>query len=123
MTPSKLSPKADKCLTENHNHDSGWTEVPHRRSITPLLQKGGRAMADGIEMFAELSGTERLTIEAISRDADVPLIEVANLYKVERSNLECDAKIPTFIPVLASRNVRIKLKRTQQAYWTSVAQH
>ena len=63
------------------------------------------------ELIAELSGTERLTIEAISRDVDVPLIEVANLYKVERSNLECAAKIRSFVPVIASRQVRIKLKQ------------
>lgn len=80
---------------------------------------GGQVMAsvlsnsDG-ELIAELSGIERLTIEAISRDIDVPLIEVANLYKVERSNLECEAKIRSFVPVIASRQVRIKLKQMQQ---------
>lgn len=87
------------------------------------FSKGGRVMADGIELITELSGTEKLTIEAISRDVDVPLVVVANLYKVERASLQGDAKIPTFIPVLASRNVRIKLKQTQDTYWTGSAQH
>lgn len=69
-------------------------------------------MAAEIESIMELSGAERLTIEDISRDVDVPLIEVANLYRVERANLECVAKIRAYVPVIASRQVRIKLKQT-----------
>jgi Protein of unknown function (DUF3562) len=75
------------------------------------------------ELIAELSGTERLSIEAISRDVDVPLIEVANLYKVERANLECDAKIRSFVPVIASRQVRIKLKQLLQTYSLNSSKH
>lgn len=67
-------------------------------------------MPSDIELITELNGAERLSIEAISKDVDLPVIEVAHLYKVERAHLEGDAKIPTFIPVIASRNVRIKLK-------------
>jgi hypothetical protein len=91
---------------------------PHGGNVMASVQ----SKVEG-ELIAELSGTERLTIEAISRDVDVPLIEVANLYRVERSNLECEAKIRSFVPVLASRRVRIKLKQLQQAYWLSASKH
>ncbi len=80
-------------------------------------------MANDVELITELSGAERLTIEAISRDADIPVIEVAKLYKVERMQLEGEAKIRSYVPVIASRQVRIKLKRWQDTYWKAVAQH
>ncbi len=67
-------------------------------------------MTSEVELISELSSAERLSVEAISKDVDVPLVVVADLYKVERAHLEGDAKIPTFIPVIASRKVRIRLK-------------
>jgi hypothetical protein len=69
-------------------------------------------MASEVELIPELSGTERQSLEDISKDVDVPLIVVANLYKVERALLEDAATVPTFIPVIASRNVRMKLKNS-----------
>lgn len=67
-------------------------------------------MASDVELMPELNGAERQSLEALAREVDVPLIEVAHLYKVERALLQDDASIATFIPVSASRNVRIKLK-------------
>lgn len=80
-------------------------------------------MANEAELIAELSGVERLTVEAIARDADLPLIEVAHLYKSEREYLRENAKIPTFIPVVTAHRVRIKLKQQQETYWASSPQH
>ncbi len=70
-------------------------------------------MASDVEVIHELTGAERLTVETISKDAGVPMIEVANLYKVVRTQLEDGATITTYIPVVAARNVRIKLKQLQ----------
>jgi hypothetical protein len=64
-----------------------------------------------VELIPELSGAERNSLEALARETDVPLIEVASLYKVERAFLQDDATISTYIPVVAVRKVRIKLKR------------
>ena len=52
-------------------------------------------------------------VEAISGEVDEPVIVIANLYRVERTQLEEHAKIPTLILVIASRQVRIKLKRLE----------
>ncbi|MGC3981862.1 MAG: DUF3562 domain-containing protein [Steroidobacteraceae bacterium] len=68
-------------------------------------------MASDVELIPELNGAERLSLEALAREVDVPLIEVAHLYKVERASLEDGASVAVFIPVIASRQVRIKLKR------------
>jgi hypothetical protein len=64
----------------------------------------------------ELNGTEWMSVEAISKDVDLPLVEIVSLYKVERASLVGVAKIPTYIPVIASRNVRIKLKQLNQPH-------
>lgn len=64
-----------------------------------------------VELISELTGAERQSLEAIAREEHVPLIEVAQLYKVERAQLEDGATIETYIPVIAHRNVRIKVRR------------
>jgi hypothetical protein len=66
-------------------------------------------MAVEFEM-PELNGAERYTVETLARETDVPVIEVANLYKVERRQLEDGATIKSYIPVVAARRVRLKLK-------------
>ena len=66
--------------------------------------------SDVDELITELNGAERQSLETLARETDVPLIEVAHLYKVERTQLEGGATITTYIPVVAARKVRIKLK-------------
>jgi translation initiation factor 2B subunit (eIF-2B alpha/beta/delta family) len=64
-----------------------------------------------VEMMYELSGAERLLVETMAREHAVPIIEVAHLYKVERTQLETEAKIPAFVPVIATRQVKLKLRQ------------
>lgn len=73
-------------------------------------------MANEPELIAELSGAEWMSIEAISKDIDLPVVEIAHLYKIERASIQDGAKIKTYIPVIASRNVRIKLKQHHKSH-------
>jgi hypothetical protein len=92
-----------------------WTDCPRAGSMVAHSLKRLAHMASNAEVITELStelsGAEAQSVEAISRDLDVPIIEVARLYKVERSSLEDVATIRSFVSVIASRQVRIKLKQ------------
>jgi|GEM_PF-2244283 len=63
------------------------------------------------EAIDDLNGNERQSLEALARENDVPLVTVATLYKAERTHLQDRATITTYIPVVATHNVRIKLKQ------------
>ncbi|HTE42025.1 MAG TPA: DUF3562 domain-containing protein [Steroidobacteraceae bacterium] len=45
-------------------------------------------------------------LETLARDVAAPLDEVTELYRIEHERLESTAKIKTFVPVFASRQVR-----------------
>lgn len=51
-----------------------------------------------------------VAVEAIARETELPVEQVEALYRIERSELEQVARITTFVPVLTSRRVRMKLR-------------
>lgn len=51
-------------------------------------------------------------IEALAREVSVPIDEVAELYSIEHAKLDAVAKIKTFVPVIANRRVRSRLRET-----------
>jgi hypothetical protein len=48
----------------------------------------------------------RAELESLARDVAAPLEVVAELYRMEHERLESTAKIKTFVPVLAKRQVK-----------------
>lgn len=55
-------------------------------------------------------GRERRAIEMLARESDVPFETVEQIYVVESAKLECVARIQTYVPVLATRRVRMRLR-------------
>jgi len=53
-------------------------------------------------------------LEALAREAQVPLTEVAQLYARELAVLTAEAHITTFHPILATRQVRALLRQRLQ---------
>jgi hypothetical protein len=50
-------------------------------------------------------------IEFLAQESQVPVNEVAQLYEDERAELGVGARITTFLPIFAFRNVREMLRR------------
>lgn len=55
-------------------------------------------------------GRERRAIEMLARESDVPFETVEEIYIVESAKLECVARIQTYVPVLAARRVKMRLR-------------
>src|SRR5262245_52684364 len=53
-------------------------------------------------------------LEALAHEAQVPLAEVAQLYTRELAILTAEAQITTFLPILATRQVRALLRQRLQ---------
>jgi hypothetical protein len=54
---------------------------------------------------------DRAATEAIARETDTSLEEVEKLYEEELEDLANDAKITQYLGVLASRRVKMKLRK------------
>ena len=57
-----------------------------------------------------LSTNDQYAVEALSRDMGVDLAFVKELYVSELAQLEANARVQGFLSVLASRQVRLKLR-------------
>ena len=68
-------------------------------------------MTNVFDLLNKFNGAERLTIEAISRDTNVPIVEVANLYRLEKFYLESIAPVKSFVPLNTSCQVRTELRQ------------
>jgi hypothetical protein len=51
-------------------------------------------------------------IEALAREVSAPIDEVTALYTIEHAKLDAVARIKTFVPVIANRRVRSRLRET-----------
>lgn len=49
-------------------------------------------------------------IEALAREASASIDEVTALYTIEHAKLDAVARIKTFVPVIANRRVRSRLR-------------
>lgn len=54
---------------------------------------------------------DKAATEAIARDTDTEIERVEEIYEQELSTLASDAKITQYLGVLASRRVRMKLRK------------
>ena len=54
---------------------------------------------------------DRSIAEAIAKDTDTPAEDVQKIYEQELSSLASDAKITQYLGVLATRRVRLMLRR------------
>jgi hypothetical protein len=55
-------------------------------------------------------------LESLARDSQMPLHAVASLYELERAALALNARITSYIPVLAARRVRHQLQRKRDLF-------
>lgn len=58
----------------------------------------------------ELNDRERHNLELMARAAELPLEEVTDVYIVERTQLEQVARIHTYVPLIAEKHARDKIK-------------
>jgi len=63
----------------------------------------------------EIPVTHRNAVIGIAAESHVPLEQVADAYRRELVDLERDARIKQFLPVIASRRVRHRLRRKGSA--------
>jgi hypothetical protein len=54
---------------------------------------------------------DRATAESIAKETETSIEEVERLYDAELSELASDAKITQYLSVLASRRVKMKLRK------------
>lgn len=57
-----------------------------------------------------LDRKDRATVEAIARDEGMPIEQVSEIYLIECMQLEQVARVKTFVPVIASRRTRNRLR-------------
>ncbi len=64
-------------------------------------------------MFAPQSSQadQQRIIEFLSRESQVPIDEVAHLYEDELAELNIGARIKSFVPIFAIRNVQETLRK------------
>jgi hypothetical protein len=64
-------------------------------------------------MYADHSkgSHQERAIEFLAQESQVPINEVAQLYKDERAALEVGARLTGFVPIFAIRKVRAMLRR------------
>lgn len=60
--------------------------------------------------IGNLNAKDRATIEAIARDENMPIEQVTEIYRIECLHLEEVARVKIFVPVIASRRTRNKLR-------------
>lgn len=58
-----------------------------------------------------VSGTHLAVIDTLAKELQLPVDEVTGVYFDEISRLEAEARIRTFVPVLAVNRVRNELRR------------
>ena len=68
-------------------------------------------MAASTPRIFSRSTQEQKTKEALAEETHSSLDDVEKLYEEELSSLAADAKITTYLGVLASRRVRMKLRK------------
>jgi hypothetical protein len=51
-------------------------------------------------------GNQSATIEALARETDMPIAIVREIYVTEHSQLEKDARVKTYLPILTSSRVK-----------------
>ena len=63
------------------------------------------------------NGTDKhgLAVQALAKEASVPIEQVESLYRIERAELEMAARITTFVPLLTAKHVRRKLQEEKRA--------
>lgn len=55
-------------------------------------------------------GKHAAAIDALARESQMPIEHVEALYRIECAHLELAARITTYVPVIASRRVRVQLR-------------
>jgi hypothetical protein len=78
--------------------------------MTDFLLEGDDLMAARIRQ-SHSPKQDRAATEAIARETETSLDEVQRLYEEEIEDLANDAKITQYIGVLASRRVKMKLRK------------
>ncbi len=68
-------------------------------------------MSDNSKELQELSKQQRI-IDVLARETETPAEVIKDIYVIEHSKLERVARIKTFVPVLASRKVKLLLSTT-----------
>jgi len=63
----------------------------------------------------EIPANHRNAVIGLAAEAHMPLEQVADAYRQELVDLERDARITQFLPVIASRRVRHRLRRRNSA--------
>jgi hypothetical protein len=61
----------------------------------------------------DLNDKERRNLELIADAAQMTLDEVADVYIVERTQLQQVARIPTYVPLIAEKHARDIIKHRQ----------
>jgi hypothetical protein len=60
--------------------------------------------SDGVDSHAP--GNQTATIEALARETDMPIAIVKEIYITQHTQLEKDARVKTYLPVLTSSRVK-----------------
>jgi len=60
------------------------------------------------------SAKHAAAIESLAEESELPVEQVAEMYRVECAQLELVARIKTYVPVIASRRVRIQLRNASK---------
>jgi len=58
---------------------------------------------------------QQWALEALATEINKPLEEVASIYKLEHHKLELVARIKTFVPVIAQRQVKLFFRASSSA--------
>lgn len=69
-------------------------------------------MATSIQPGVSAAKHEQI-IEAIARETDVSVERVREIYETERSRLDADARVKTYVSVIATRLVKNALQSKQ----------
>jgi hypothetical protein len=56
------------------------------------------------------SAKHEAAIEVLAKESEVPMEQIAEMYRMECAQLELVARIKTYVPVIASRRVRVQLR-------------
>jgi predicted phosphoribosyltransferase len=72
----------------------------------------GDSMATSIQPNVSAAKHEHI-IEAIAKETDVSIERVREIYETERSRLDADARVKTYVSVIATRLVKNALQPKQ----------
>lgn len=67
-----------------------------------------------IDLNAVLSSKDRQAVDKLVRETDADEQLIAQLYQIERTQLERVASIHTYVPLLASRAVKLRLTEVKR---------